>query len=83
MVESTDSSENNFLTKKKFSKMVEQSVSSLKLSYIDAVVHLCEKNKMELEDIGKFISPQIKQKIEYEGMNLNMLPKGNTLEGFE
>ena len=30
---------------------------------------------MELEDIGKFISPQIKQKIEYEGMNLNMLPK--------
>jgi len=83
MVESTDSSENNFLTKKKFSKMVEQTVSSLKLSYIDAVVHLCEKNKMELEDIGKFISPQIKQKIEYEGMNLNMLPKGNTLEGFE
>ena len=63
--------------------MVEQTVSSLKLSYIDAVVHLCEKNKMELEDIGKFISPQIKQKIEYEGMNLNMLPKGNTLEGFE
>ncbi len=83
MVESTDSSENNFLTKKKFSKMVEQTVSSLKLSYIDAVVHLCEKNKMELEDIGKFISPQIKQKIEYEGMNLNMLPRGNTLEGFE
>lgn len=83
MVENTDSNESNFLTKKKFSKMVEQTVSSLKLSYIDAVVHLCEKNNMELEDIGKFISPQIKQNIEYEGMNLNMLPKGNTLEGFE
>lgn len=84
MVESNkDSNESNFLTKKKFSKMVEQTVSSLKLSYIDAVVHLCEKNNMELEDIGKFISPQIKQNIEYEGMNLNMLPRGNTLEGFE
>ena len=79
MIKSGDSEENNFLTKKKFSKMVETAVHELNLNYIDAIVHLAEKNNMELEDINKFVTPQIKQKIEFEGQQLNMLPKGNTL----
>lgn len=68
-----------FLTKLKFAKMIENSVVTQKLSYMDAVIHLCGENSVELEEVKKFISPVIKQKIEAEAMRLNFLPRGNTL----
>ena len=74
-----DSEETNFLTKKRFSKMVEGTVRNKRMSYMDAVVYLCEDNNIELEDVKKFLSPSIKDRIEAEAMGLNFLPKGNTL----
>jgi len=74
-----DSSENNFLSKKKFTKMIETVVKNKGLSYMDAVLYLCEENNMEIEDIKKFISLNIKERLEAEAMNLHFLPKGNTL----
>lgn len=61
------------LTKQKFTRMVEDTVRSTQLSYIDSVVHLCEKNNLEIEDIKKYISDPVKEKIEAEAMNLNFL----------
>jgi len=74
-----DSGESNFLTKKKFGKMIEDTVRDKRLSYMDSIIWLCEENKIDLEDVSKYLSPVIKQQIEYEGQKLNMLPKGNTL----
>jgi hypothetical protein len=74
-----DSSQNNFLSKKKFTKMIETTVKTKGLTYMDAVVYLCNDNNIELEDVKKFISLNIKERIEAEAMNLNFLPKGNTL----
>ena len=74
--------EENLLTKSKFTKLVEATVTELKIPYMEAVLHLCEKNDMEPEDMKKFISPIIRSKIEAEAMRLNFLPKQNTLEGF-
>tara|TARA_B110000902_G_scaffold134294_1_gene155742 strand:+ start:830 stop:1054 length:225 start_codon:yes stop_codon:yes gene_type:complete len=71
--------ESNFLTKTKFSKMVEKAVIEYRMSYIDAVVELCGRSKMELEDISKFITPVLKEKIAAEAMSLNCLPKQNSL----
>ena len=71
--------EAEFLTKSKFTKMVEKTVIDYRLSYIDAVVHLCDDSGIEMEDVGKFISPIIRDKIEAEAMRLNLLPKQNTL----
>lgn len=71
--------ETEFLTKSKFSKMVETTVIKFRLSYIDAIVHLCEQNNIEMEDVGKFINPTLKEKVEAEAMRLNFLPKGNQL----
>jgi len=68
-----------FLTKTKFSKMVERTVISHRLSYIDAIVHLCDKSDIEMEDVGKFINSTLKEKIEAEAMKLNFLPKSNAL----
>ena len=59
--------------------MIETVVKQKSLSYMDAVVFLCDENHIELEDVKKFISLNIKERIEAEAMNLNFLPKGNTL----
>ena len=69
----------NFLTKKKFTEMILETVKKHDLSYIDSIVHICEQNNIEIEDIKKYISPTIKDHLEAEGMSLNLLPKGNTL----
>lgn len=72
--------EDNFLTKSKFTKLIESTVSELKISYMEAVLHLCDKNDIEPEDVKKFISPIIRDKIEAEAMNLNFLPKQNSID---
>jgi len=72
--------EENFLTKSKFTKLIESTVSELRIPYMDAVLHLCDKNGIEPEDVKKFISPIIRDKIEAEAMNLNFLPKQNSLD---
>jgi len=75
-----DSAEsNNFLTKTKFATMVEQTVVGKKMSYMDAVVHLCDENDIDPLDVKKFISVIIKDKIAGEAVTLNLLPGGNQL----
>ena len=68
-----------FLTKSEFAKLIEQTVRSHKSSYMDAIIHLCDIHNVELEEIRKFISPIIKNKLEAEAMKLNFLPRQNSL----
>jgi len=67
------------ITKKKFSMLVEKEVLTKKLSYIDAIVHLCEQLNLEIEDIKKFISQSIELHLEEEAKQLNFIPKSNKL----
>ncbi len=70
----------NFLTKQRFSKMVEQTVRTHDLTYMDAIIYLAETHNIELEDMKRYISSVIKEKIESEAQNLNFLPKHNKLQ---
>ena len=63
----------------KITKIIEETVLDKALSYMDAVLYVCEKNSIDPQDVKKFISPIIKGKIEAEAMSLNFLPKQNTL----
>ena len=72
--------EEQFLTRTRFTKLIEGTVAEKKIPYMDAVIHVCEKNQIEVEDIKRFISPVIKDKIEAEAMNLNFLPKKNSID---
>jgi len=67
------------LSKQKFTRMIEDTVARTRLSYIDAIVHICEQNQMEIEDVKKYISDPIKEKLEGEAKRLNFLPRGNEL----
>ena len=70
----------NFLSKKAFSQMVETFVYENNISYMDAIVHLCESNKIEVEDVKKFLNTSIIGQLEAEARTLNFLPKMNTLD---
>ncbi len=72
--------EEQFLTKSKFTKLIESTVADLKIPYMDAILKVCETNDIEIEDIRKFISPVIKDKLEAEAMELNFLPKKNAID---
>ena len=72
--------EQQFLTKSKFTKLIESTVAEMKIPYMDAILRVCEKNDIEIEDIRKFISPVIRDKLEAEAMELNFLPKKNAID---
>ena len=71
--------EEQFMNRSKFSKLIETQVLEKKLGYIDAVVEACEITNIDPQDVKKFISPIIKEKIEAEARKLNFLPKQNEL----
>ena len=58
---------------------MEDIVHKKQLSYIDAVVHLSDNVNIDPEDVSKFISSILKDKIEAEARRLNYLPKQNEL----
>ena len=68
-----------FMTKTKFSKLIEATVREKLLSHMDAILWLCEKHNIEPEDCKKYVSNVIKEKLEVEAMNLNYFPKQNEL----
>lgn len=71
MTSETPTKEVEFMTKVKFTKLIEGVVSRSEISHMDAIIHLCEKHSIEVEDCKKYISLIIKEKLEVEAMNLN------------
>ena len=72
--------EDNFLTKSKFTKLVEKTVIEKKVSYMDAILLICEENTIDPGDVKKFVSPIIKVNLQAEAMDLNFLPKQNKID---
>jgi len=71
--------EDKFLNKQKFSMLIEETVLKDKISYMDAIIEVCERNNIDLEEVKKYVSPAIKDKLEAEARQLNYLPKLNSL----
>jgi divalent metal cation (Fe/Co/Zn/Cd) transporter len=65
------------LTKKRFSKMIDDYVQDHPDStYMDAVLQVCEERVIDPMDVGKLISPVIREKIEAEAMSANLVKGG-------
>ena len=56
---------------------IETLVKKHNLSYMDAIVHYCEKNEIEIETAAALVKGnfRIKSEIQIEGEQLNYLPK--------
>ena len=63
------------MTRSTFSVIIEKLVCEKSISYMDAIVHYCENNELEVESAAKLINTIIKSKIECEAQELNFLPK--------
>jgi len=73
----------NILTKGEVTRLVEGLVRTEKMSYMEAVLHICKEKEIDPLDIGKVIDKPIKSKIEAEAQSLNMLSgKSNSLKEF-
>jgi hypothetical protein len=71
---------NDIITKQKFLGMVESLVNTEQLTYMEAILHICDERGIDPLDIGKLISPHLKEKVEVEAMQKNMIPQVNSLE---
>lgn len=67
--------ENKFLTPSKFALEVEKIVAEEKCNYIDAIVHYCEINNIEVDSITKLVSKPLKERLKYDAINLNFMKK--------
>ena len=47
------------------------------MNYIDAIVHFCEKNGVDVESVPKLIPKPLKEKIKYEASELNFLKRSS------
>jgi|TARA_B110000211_G_scaffold224237_1_gene275083 hypothetical protein len=60
---------------KEFCTDVENTVSVMRMSYIESITHLCEENNLEIENVTPLLSSFIKEKIKYEAEGLNLVRK--------
>jgi len=70
--------EKKFFCPSKFAQEIEQLVHrNNEMNYIDAIIHFCEQNSIELESVPKLISKPLKEKIKYEATELNFLKRSS------
>lgn len=67
--------EDKFMTTAKFSQDVEKIAVENSMNYIDAIIHYCEKNEIEIESVPKLISKPLKDKLKYDAQKLNYIKK--------
>ena len=61
------------MNSKEFSLTIENIVKEKKISHMDAVIWYCEQNGLDPSQVSSLISKSLKEKIEVEALNLNML----------
>ena len=68
--------ENKFFCPARFAQEIEKLVlDNAQMNYIDAIIHFCEQNSIDLESVPKLVSKPLKEKIKYEAQELNFLKR--------
>ena len=61
------------ITPNKFAILIEETVKTKKMSYMDAILWNCEKNGIDPSDSRKLVNKALKEKLTYEAQSLNLL----------
>ena len=70
--------ESKFYCPSKFTQEIESLVQTIpEMNYIDAIIHFCEKNSIDVESVPKLITKPLKEKIKYQAMELNFLKRSS------
>lgn len=66
------------MSKDDFSRLVEEAVSSDGVSYMDAIVMCAGQTGIEVEDAAKLCSKTVKQMLQAESEELNLMEKASS-----
>ena len=69
-----------FKTANEFSLHIEQIVKEKRINHMDAVLDYCKENFLEPDDVSSLINKSLKDKLEMDFREVNMLPKQATLD---
>ena len=70
--------ESKFFSSAGFAQEIEALVKNNEnMNYIDAIIHFCEQNSIDLESVPKLIPKPLKEKIKYEASELNFLKRSS------
>ena len=65
-----------FFCPAKFAEAIETLVlENADMNYIDAIVHFCDQNNIDVESVPKLISKPLKEKIKCDAQELNFMKK--------
>ncbi len=68
--------ESKFFSSAGFAQEIESLVKDNEnMNYIDAIIHFCDQNSIDLESVPKLIPKPLKEKIKYEAQELNFLKR--------
>ena len=63
--------ESKFFCPARFAQEIEGLVQvNSDMNYIDAIIHFCDQNNIDVESVPKLISKPLKEKIKYEASEL-------------
>lgn len=63
------------MTPKRFSKIIEDIVLDKAVTHMDAILLYCTEHELEPEDVKKFVSKTLKDKVTVNAQDLHYLPK--------
>jgi uncharacterized protein YdhG (YjbR/CyaY superfamily) len=66
------------ITKQELTIRAERLVRSDGLSYIEAIIQICNDLDVDPEDIAKMVTGPLRDKLEVEAQKNNILPRSNT-----
>ena len=61
------------MNSKEFSLIIEGIVKEKRITHMDAVIWYCEENGFDPSQVSSLVSKSLKEKIQLEATNLNML----------
>ena len=65
-----------FFCPAKFAQEIETLVKyNHNMNYIEAIIHFCDQNSIDLESVPKLISKPLKEKIKFDATELNFLKR--------
>ena len=68
--------ESKFFCPARFAEAIESLVlNNADMNYIDAIVHFCDQNNIDVESVPKLISKPLKEKIKCDAQQLNFMKR--------
>ncbi len=65
------------ITPNKFALLIEETVKTKRMSYIDAILWYCENNGIDPSDSKKLVNKALIEKLTYDSQNLHLLNLDN------